>query len=75
MVSAEFLERANAAVTKAVQELEAKGIKPAYANRSSVRAVTGSDNASHKKRSCEESGVPDILKTEIEDSQTGRMNE
>lgn len=30
MVSDEFLQRANAAIEKAVNELEAKGIKPAY---------------------------------------------
>ena len=33
MTSPQFIERANAAITKAVRELEAKGIKPAYAVR------------------------------------------
>jgi hypothetical protein len=33
MVSDEFLQRANAAIKKAVSDLEAKGIKPAYAVR------------------------------------------
>lgn len=33
MVSDEFLQRANAAIKKAVNELEAKGIKPAYGVR------------------------------------------
>ena len=75
MVSPEFLRRANAAVAKAVRELEAKGIKPAYANRNSVRVVSGSDDMSCEKRSCEGSGVPDILKTGIGDSHKGHENE
>lgn len=75
MVSPEFLKRANAAVTKAVQELEAKGIKPAYANRKPVRLVGSSDNTSCEKRSCEGSGVPDILKPGIGDSQKEHKNE
>lgn len=33
MTSPQFLERANAAVTKAVRQLEAKGIEPAYVTR------------------------------------------
>lgn len=33
MTSPQFIERANAAITKAVRELEAKGIQPAYVMR------------------------------------------
>lgn len=33
VASGEFLKRANAAITEAVRELEAKGIKPAYVMR------------------------------------------
>ena len=33
VTSGEFLKRANAAITEAVRELEAKGIKPAYVVR------------------------------------------
>ncbi len=33
MNSPQFIERANAAITKAVRQLDAKGIQPAYATR------------------------------------------
>jgi hypothetical protein len=39
ITSGAFLERANAAVVKAVSELEARGIKPVYIERASPRAV------------------------------------
>ncbi|MFM0140575.1 hypothetical protein [Caballeronia grimmiae] len=39
ITSKAFLDRANAAVVKAVGELEARGIKPVYIERASPRAV------------------------------------
>jgi len=43
MTSADFLQRANAAVKKSVSNLEAKGIDPAYSARRSKRGLEGKD--------------------------------
>jgi hypothetical protein len=68
MTSPEFLERAKAAVAKAVREQEAKGIQPVYFDRKTGQIVGGTDDASREDRACEGRRVPDILKREDQDT-------
>ncbi|MDN7893024.1 hypothetical protein QZM93_30930 [Burkholderia cepacia] len=64
MKSSEFLVRANAAVAKAVRELDAKGIQHAYLDRKAGRIVGRSDDASDANDSCEGRRATDILNSE-----------
>lgn len=64
MQSPEFLKRANAAVAKAVRELEAKGIQPTYLDRKTGRIVGHCDDAAHADDSCEGRRAIDILNSE-----------
>ncbi|BCF90114.1 hypothetical protein [Paraburkholderia largidicola] len=64
MKSSGFLVRANAAVAKAVRELEAKGIQPAYLDRKTGRIAGQCDDAAHANDPCEGRRAPDILNGE-----------
>lgn len=64
MQSPEFLKRANAAVAKAVRELEAKGIQPTYRDRRTGRIVGNCDDAARSNDSSEGRRAPDILNSE-----------
>ncbi|MGF6877264.1 hypothetical protein OKW35_006743 [Paraburkholderia sp. MM5477-R1] len=60
MKSSKFLARANTAVAKAVRELDAKGIQPAFLDRKTGRIVGLSDDASRPNDACEGRRAPDI---------------
>ncbi|VVD87080.1 hypothetical protein [Pandoraea anhela] len=62
MMSPEFLERAKAAVARAVRDLEFRGIQPVYLDRKAGRIVGGGDDASGTNDSCDGRRTPDILK-------------
>ncbi|USS46257.1 hypothetical protein NFI99_15100 [Burkholderia glumae] len=61
MMSSEFLERANAAITKAVRDLESRNIQPAYRDRKTGQIVGSGEGALREVGSCEGRGIPDIL--------------
>jgi len=64
MQSPEFLKRARAAVAKAVRELEAKGIQPAYLDRRTGRSMGHRDDVARADDPCEGRRPPDILNGE-----------
>jgi hypothetical protein len=69
MTSPDFLASANAAIAKAVRELEMKGIQPVYVDRDAGRIV-GAD-VSRKNGTCEGRCVADILKREANPKEGG----
>jgi hypothetical protein len=64
MMSPEFLERAKAAVARAVRDLESRGIQPVHLDRKTGRIVGVSHDVSSGDAACEGCRLPDILKSE-----------
>ncbi|MBN3817543.1 hypothetical protein G3N57_13400 [Paraburkholderia sp. Se-20369] len=66
LTSPEFRARANAAIAKAIRELEAKGIQPVYINRKSRGVVGSSSDVSRESDAHEGPAGADTSETGVE---------